>query len=213
MKKIAIAVLIIGLGFNQVNAQSFIKRIADNLSGGFKVEANMSNFFLSDMPGAKSKMNIGGTLGAFVKLDMSAHFAIQEDVLVHYKTSTLEQGVVKNDYQYSGIEIPIYAMGQWKMSKGDRFYIGVGPCPEYGIDAKYTVGGNEIDLYQKDVVTGKAPMAKLNVGAGAIMGYEFGCGIQVNAGYKMGLTNTLDEGKANASMRPNTVSFGIGYRF
>ena len=52
MKKIVLGVmLLIGIGSAQVSAQS--------ISGGVKVEANMSNFLLSDMSGAKSKMGFG----------------------------------------------------------------------------------------------------------------------------------------------------------
>ena len=212
MKKIVVAIAL-GFSFTQANAQSFIKKITGNLSGGFKTEVNISNFSLSDMPDAKSKINIGGTFGGFAKLDLSAHFAVQGDVLCHYKTSSLEQGAVKSDYQYRGLEIPVYAMSQLKMNNGDRFYVGVGPYAEYGLNAEYKTGANEIDLYEEDETTGKASMTRLAIGAAAIIGYEFGCGIQVNVGYKTGLTNALEANKGDASMFPNTVSIGIGYRF
>lgn len=57
------------------------------------------------MSDAKSKINIGGTFGGFVKLDLSDHFAVQGDVLFHYKTSSLKLGGVKGDFQYWGLEI------------------------------------------------------------------------------------------------------------
>ncbi len=38
-----------GFGFTQVNAQSFMKKITEKISGGFKTEANMSDFILSDI--------------------------------------------------------------------------------------------------------------------------------------------------------------------
>jgi len=83
MKKIAIVAIVLGFSFNQANAQGFIKKIKGNLSGGFKTEVILSNFSLSDMPYAKSKINLGGTFGGFVKYDLSEHFAIQEDFLLH----------------------------------------------------------------------------------------------------------------------------------
>ncbi len=213
MKKIAIAAIVIGFGFSQVNAQIFIQNIKDHLSGGMKAEANMSQFLVSDMPDTKSKMHIGGTLGGFVKLDLVEHLALQEELLVHYKTSTIEQVGIKSDYQYWGIEIPFYVMGQWKMSKGERFYIGIGPYGEFGISAKYNIQGQKIDLYKKDETTGNAIMKRFMMGYGAIIGYEFSNGIQMNAGYKIGIANALDTGNDKASMSPSTVSFGIGYHF
>ena len=61
-----------------------------NLSGGFKTEANLSTFSLSNLPDEKSRLNFGGNIGGFAKYNLSEHFAIQEDVLLNYKTSTME---------------------------------------------------------------------------------------------------------------------------
>lgn len=66
MKKVVMmAVLATVLGVTQVSAQSFVKNMMGRLYGGPKVEANVSSFFLSDMPGVSSKMNAGGSLGGF----------------------------------------------------------------------------------------------------------------------------------------------------
>ena len=82
-----------------------------NLYGGPKIEANISNFFFSDIPGLESKMKIGGSAGGFIGLRMSEHFAIQEDILVHYKVSGLEQNRIKGDFEYLGAELTFYAVG------------------------------------------------------------------------------------------------------
>lgn len=213
MRKIALVLVVMGFSFTQVKAQSFVTKIAENLSGGFKTEANISNFSLLDMHNAKSKMNIGGTFGGFVRLEISEYFAVQEDVLFHYKTSTLEQRGIKSDFQYWGIEVPIYFIGQRKMNKGERFYIGFGSFFEYGLSAKYKTDGEENDLYKKDETTDKASMTRLTIGAASIIGYEFRSGIQVNAGYKLGLTNALDADKDDASMYLSAISLGFGYCF
>ncbi len=212
MWKIVVA-MVIGFNFNQANAQGFIKKVTGNLSGGVKTEVILSNFSLSEMPNAKSEINIGGTFGGFVKLDLAEHFALQGDVLFHYKTSNLERDGVKSDYQYWGIEFPGYFMSQLKMNKGDRFYVGVGPFVEYGLNAKFKTRGNEIDLFKNDVAVGKPCMTRFEIGTAAMIGYEFGSGIQANVGYRTGLTNVLEANKDDTSMFPNTVSFGIGYRF
>ena len=130
-----------------------------------------------------------------------------------YKTLSFEQGSINSDYKYWGVEIPVYVMTQMKMNKGNRFYVGVGPYAEYGLCAKHNTGGNEIDLYEKEEALGKASMTRFTIGAAAIIGFEFSCGIQANVGYKTGLTDSLEANENNASMFPNTVSFGIGYRF
>jgi hypothetical protein len=38
----------------------------------------------------------------------------------------MKQNGVEHDFEYWGMEIPIYALGQMKLKSGDRAYIGVG---------------------------------------------------------------------------------------
>jgi len=198
MKKLVISVgLMIGIGFTQVNAQ--------NLSFGSKADANMSNFILTDIPGGKSEMKIGASLGGFVKYDIAEKFAIQPELLVHFKSSDSKDGSVKNNFEYWGLEIPVYAVGQWNAGSG-RLYAGIGPYVGLGLSAKYTKG--DIDLYDTET------MQRLDFGGGAMIGYELGNGIQINAGYKIGLINAVHKDiPGDAVMLPQTMSLGVGFRF
>ena len=65
-------------------------------------------------------------------------------------------------------------------------------------------------------------MNRWDFGLGLLRGYEFNSGLQVNAGYQVGLVNQADEltalknvisGSDDAKMRTQTVNVGIGYRF
>jgi len=207
MKKIILSLAVIcGLGLNQVNAQ--------NVSFGVKAEANVSNFILSDMAGMKSNMGVGGTVGGFSKIGISENFAVQPELLVHFKTSEMktEATGAKLDYQYFGVEIPVYAVGQMNLGSGKGF-IGIGPYAGFGIDARYKMtGADDIDLY-KEYNGAKSAMQRWDFGAGVMLGYEFSNRIQINASYKMGFMNALNADKDNATMRNQTVSLGIGYRF
>ena len=207
MKKIILSVAVmIGLGLTQVNAQS--------ASSGIKAEANLSNFILSDMNGVKSNMGLGATLGGFEKIEFSENFALQPELLLHFKTSQMktEAAGSKLDYQYFGVEIPVYAIGQMKLGNGKGF-IGVGPYAGFGIDARYKVDGmDDINLY-KEYNGAKSDMQRWDFGAGAIIGYEFSNRIQINASYKIGFMNALNADKDNATLQNQTVSLGIGYRF
>lgn len=212
MKKVVITVVCaLVVGFTQVNAQSsgFVGGLMDKLSFGVKAEGNMSNFILSDMSDIKSKMGIGGNIGGFIKFDISKNFAIHEDILFSYYSSEIEQNGSKDTYEAFGIEVPIYAMGQWNTFTGGRFYAGVGPYFGMGLSAK--MKDSDINLYKK--VNGETPMNRLVVGGAAQIGYEFSFGLQINATYKLGITNSLDSMKDDAKMNSQTVSLGIGYRF
>ena len=203
MKKLMIAVsLILGIGLTQVSAQ--------NVSFGIKADANVSNFILSDLEPMKSKLGFGASLGGFRKIDLSQNFAIQPELLLHFKSSTSEIGHSEDDFRYWGAEIPVYALGQWNCGTG-RMYAGVGPYAAVGFSAKYD--DSDFDLYEKIGTTDEATLRRFDFGFGATFGYEFGNGIQINAGYKIGVLNAMDAGRDNASMFPQTVSLGLGYRF
>ena len=141
MKKVVmLAVAAMFLCAVQVNAQGFVKNLMGRMYGGPKVEANVSSFFLSDMAGVSSKMNAGGSLGGFFGFRFSEHFSVQEDILLHYQTSQLEQDGKKGDFSYLGAELSFYAVGHWQ-NRGGRIIIGAGPFVGYGLDAKYEVDG------------------------------------------------------------------------
>jgi hypothetical protein len=214
MKRIGlILTVILGLCNMQLSAQSFFETVRKNLSGGFKLDANISNFILTDLPDTKSKLNVGGSLGGFIKYSFSEHFKIHEDILLEFRTSTFEQEGVETDFQYLGMEIPIYFMGEWKINNGNSFYAGVGPYAGMGLSAKTKSNGTETDLYEKNDETGKADMTRVDVGGAAIVGYEFNNGIQINASFRMGFTNALDENKDQSAVRGSVLSLGIAYHF
>lgn len=196
MKKVFLAiVLFLSIGAIGVNAQI--------ISLGIKAEANGSNFLLSDMSGAKSMMGTGGTFGGFIKLDLLDNLALQPEILFNYQTSKIKVSDVKNDFEYMGLEIPVYVMGQWTVSSGHRFFAGVGPYVGFGLSAKYK--DPDINLYDSD------EFQRLDFGAKAMIGFEFANGIQINAGYKLGLLNLKKEG--DGKMLTEVMSLGVGYRF
>ena len=59
------------------------------VSFGLKANALMSNFFLKDMAGVQSNMGVGFSTGVFMKIE-SDYFALQYELLLHYKASELE---------------------------------------------------------------------------------------------------------------------------
>lgn len=203
MKKLAVTLaLVLGLGFTQANAQ--------NLSYGVKANANMSNFLLSDIPVTNSNLGFGASLGGFMKIQFCENFALQPELMFHFKNSEFEAGPFKSDYQYFGAEIPVYAVGQMKLGKGIG-YVGVGPYIGFGFSAKNTT--DDIDLYEKNDLTDNAMLKRFDFGAGLMLGYEFSNGIMINAGYQMGLLDAMDAGSDNATMRNQTISLGVGYKF
>lgn len=209
MKKLVFTIVsVLGVSLMHVNAQDSGFKVKERLSLGIKAEANASNFILSDLDDAKSEMGFGGGAGVFMKLDLSKHFAIQEDIMFTYFTSELTMNGIKDTYRYLGAEVPIYLMGQWNTPAGGRIYGGVGPY--FGMGLKAELEDSDVDLYKK--TDGEAFMKKISYGAAAQIGYELNSGLQFNASYKIG-ANVLDANKDDFEMLPQSVSIGIGYRF
>jgi len=178
------------------------------VSFGLKVNANMSNFFLKDMDGMQSNMGFGFSTGGFMKIE-SDYFALQYELLLQYRTSVLEHQTDANYKQWT-LELPLYLMGQIFTGSG-KIFLGAGPYVGIGLDATQSPGS--IDLYLQDKTTGKSIMHRWDFGLGAIFGYEFGNRISLNCIYQAGLINRLSAEKDNISMKNQTVSLGIGYKF
>jgi opacity protein-like surface antigen len=210
-KKILTAIIIAGTGMANISAQNDFKK-ESLLTGGLKLEANLSNFILSGTS-VTAKKNLGVTFGGFLNLDISKHFALQGELIYHYKSSDLSRDDEKNKFQYLGMEIPMYAVYQWKFKNRARLYAGLGPYTEFGFSARVKKDGKWIDLYKKNEATDMSIMFDTNSGFGLMAGYEFASGLQMNIGYKVSITNVLDANSASFSMFPQTISLGIGYRF
>lgn len=203
MKKIFIACLSVFMttGMVTMNAQT-------PLTFGVKAEANMSNFLLTDLDNQTSTMKIGPTLGGFMNIGLHENFSVQPEVTFFYRQSTMETGTAEDDFNQWGMQIPVYLLGQTYTNSG-KFYAGVGPYVGLGFDARYKDA--DVDLYKK--VNDESAMNRWDFGLGALVGYEFSNGIQINAGYQLGLVDQLDALKEDATLRNQTVSLGVGYRF
>ena len=208
MKKVVLSVVLaLGFGLSQIHAQEVL--------GGIKVDANTSNFILSDMDGMKSKMGFGASIGGYTKVMFGENFGLQPEILLHFKNSKMEVEKTghETDFQYFGVELPVYAVGQTDIGNGKGF-IGIGPYLGFGIDARYkgTGGADDVELY-KEYGGQKSEMQRWDLGAGAMLGYEFASRLQIMASYKIGFINGLNANKDNAGMLNHTVSLGLGYRF
>jgi len=207
MRKVFLAVvLVFGLGLTQLQAQE--------VKGGIKIDATLSNFLLSDMDGMKSKVGPGISVGGYTKIMLGENFALQPEILLHYKNSIMEvkSSGKETDYQYFGVEIPFYAVGQTSIGKGKGF-LGAGPYLGFGIDARYKADGMDaVELY-KEYNGQKSELQRWDFGLGVMLGYEFGSGLQIIGGWKIGFIDALNANKDNASMLNNTFNLGLGYRF
>lgn len=186
------------LGSATLHAQN---KISLGLKGGVN-----STFYKYDSESdySKSSPGLGASVGGFLKYDFGKWFAVQTDVMVHYRNSEMENKFTseKSKLESYDLEVPVYGIFQFNMGTGKLFF-GIGPYIGYGFSAKR----ENVDMYSKNA-EGKSPMKPLNYGAATMLGYELGH-FQINASYisqnGIGVIN-------NGSLRGQTFGFGIGYR-
>ena len=179
---------------------------------GVKANVGPSNFVIKNMPDCRSNMGFSMLTGGFLKLE-SRGFALQYELLIRYRSSKMEDTLSqsKTNYQYWGLELPIYVMGQIG-TKAGKIFIGAGPYVSFGIDARQKP--ENVNLYKNDNATGKSIMHRWDFGIGTMLGFEFNNGISINACcYQGGLINLLRAEKHSKSMKNQVVNFGIGYKF
>ncbi|MCD7978083.1 MAG: PorT family protein [Tannerellaceae bacterium] len=86
-------------------------------SVGIKLNGNLTNVKLTDMQ-SDNKFKAGGSVGGFVLINFSEHFALQPELLFNYTETSLRILGEKTKYKYAGVEIPVYALGKYKVGKG-----------------------------------------------------------------------------------------------
>jgi len=180
-------------------------------SFGIKASVHLSDFRIRNTDNFQINTKPGGSAGIFMKLE-SNHFAVHYELWLRYKTFGMKNAETQSntEYQYWSLELPIYFLGQINTGAG-KVFIGGGPYVSLGLDGKQNPGN--IDLFYKNATTGKAIMQRWDFGLGAIAGFELNNGIIVFAGYQLGFINALNVEKDDVSMKNNTVSLGVGYKF
>lgn len=154
-------------------------------------------------------MGPGVRFGASMRFDISNHFAIQEDILFAYYTTDIERNNIKDKFEYMGMDVPIYFMGQWKNATNGRLFAGVGPYVSMGLKGKYK--NDNLDVFKK-YNDQKSEMNRIVAGGAAILGYELSNVIQFNVSYRYGM-NMINKDKSNYKLSPQSISVGLGYNF
>ena len=204
------------------------------VSGGVLAGVNTSNFIITrDHHPMSSYMRIGGELGGFLDFSISKHFAVQPQVIFTAHQNYFAATDTTNRMWSFGVDIPIYFLGRFgNLEKG---YVQFGG----GIFTHFTFASNVKGRYQNvddTSVAANAPAAVLTTpqydysrlyslhnnhfGVCLTVGYEFSFGMQINAQYKISLSDIAGfysemKGKpdADALIYPQSASIIFGYRF
>ena len=199
------------------------------VSGGLFAGANMSNFVITrDRQTMSSYMKVGAELGGFIDFALSKHFAIQPQVIFTAQENYFAVTDTANHLWSFGMEIPVYFLGRFgNMQQG---YVQFGG----GIFTHFTFASNIANKYRSfDEIPGPGThktdgydysrlysLHNNHFGLCAMVGYEFWFGLQINASYKISLSDVAGfysemKGQkiADALIFPQSVSLTVGYRW
>ena len=205
------------------------------VSGGVMIGANMSNFIITrDHHTMASHMRVGGELGGFLDFTLTKHFIIEPQVIfTAHQNYFKEKNDTTNHLWSFGVDIPIYFLGRFgNLTQG---YIQFGG----GIFTHFTFASNIKNKYKN--VDGELPtpasapataekvvydysrlytLHDNHFGVCVMVGYEAPFGMQINAQYKISLSDIAGfysemkgQEVANALIYPQSVSLSIGYRW
>ena len=203
------------------------------VSGGVLGGCNVSNFIITrNHEPMSSYMRVGGELGGFIDFSVTKHFAVQPQVIFTAHQNYFAATDTTNHLWSFGVDIPIYFLGRFgNMEKG---YIQFGG----GIFTHFTFASNVSGKYRNiDVSSPSSAPRRIQAetsydysrlyqlhnnhfGVCATVGYEFPFGMQINAQYKVSLSDIAgfySEMKgtpdADALIYPQSVSLSLGYRW
>jgi len=204
------------------------------VSGGLLAGANMSNFIITrNHTPMSSHMRVGGELGGFLDFTLTKHFVIEPQVVFNAQQNYFrEADGTRNDLWSFGVDIPIYFLGRFgNLEKG---YVSFGG----GIFTHFTFASNIKNKFKNvdeeiPTPTPSTPTPEMlydysrlyslhdnHFGVCVMVGYEFKFGMQINASYKVSLSDIAGfysemkgQEVANALIYPQCVSLTLGYRW
>lgn len=198
------------------------------VSGGVLAGVNISNFIITrNHHPMSSYMRIGGEAGGFLDFRITKHFSIQPQVIFTAQQNYFSSTDTTNTLWSFGAEIPVYFLGRFgNMEKG---YVQFGG----GIFTHFTFASNIKDKYKNwdDPTTVKPSedthdyselysLHDNHFGICVMVGYEFRFGLQINASYRVSLSdiatfykNNKGQEIADALIYPQSVSLSLGYRW
>jgi len=175
-------------------------------SFGIKLNGNLTDVKLTDIPGSKTYFNPGAAIGGFAKIEFNDHFALQPELLFNYTESDVKLSRQEVKFKYGGVEIPVYAIGQYAVGNG-KVFAGIGPHVGYG----FSIDSRTEKIPDNAPGDNKIELDHWYMGGSAMAGYEFNNGITISTGYQLGF-DLSSRGKSS-NVKIQTIHLGIGYKF
>ena len=151
---------------------------------------------------------IGMQAGGVADIGITNHFSIQPNLLFTMKGVNPSS---ESEITLYTIDLPVNFL-----YKNNGFFAGFGPNLSYGLSAKQeTDGAPDDDLYESNGPGDPAEFNRFEFGVNTLIGYQFKCGLTLNAHYTPGYSNLNNDDDNATETRYNTRVFGfsVGYMF
>lgn len=196
------------------------------VSGGVLLGSNISNFIITrDHHTMSSYMRVGAEMGGFLDFRVTKHFSIQGQLVLALEQNRFDDGRMHNHLWAVGLDLPVYFMGRYGNMEKGYLQFGAGPYTHFNFASNLSFSQNEaVQLAEVEVDPDEYEslyaIHSNYFGFGAMVGYELPFGLQINAKYQVSLSDIFtyyrqNEGapQANASIYPQYIALGIGYRW
>ncbi|WP_113662885.1 porin family protein [Pedobacter nanyangensis] len=111
----------------------------------------------------------------------------------------------------SYLELPVNLLANFNAGSG-KFFVGAGPYAAYALSGNTKVGGSKEDI---TFGSGDDDMKRFDFGVNFLTGYQLNNGLNIHAGYGLGLGNLANDNNSgfNASAKNKVFSVGLGFMF
>jgi len=231
MKKVLLTLLTVaGLGV-VANAQT-----NDAIKIGVKAGVTFPAFGISgtETEGETFKTNTSFYIGGTVDFPISDMFSVQPGLSLIGKGGKQEYSESANigtsSYSVTAtskrslmyLELPVNLVAKFAVGDG-KLFVGAGPYYAMAISGKDKESSVETlagvvsnESSERDVKFGKnndADMKRGDFGVNFLAGYQINSGINIHAGYGLGLSNITNESSSEFKATNKVFSVGLGYSF
>jgi len=117
------------------------------------------------------------------------------------------EGADKITFNFSYLELPLNVLANFNAGSG-KFFIGAGPYAAYALSANMKAGSMKEDA---EFGSAEGQNKRMEFGLNFLGGYKLNNGLNLHAGYGLGLTSV--ENSNDGKLKNKVFSVGLGFMF
>lgn len=187
---------------------------------GLKAGVNFPKYnFSGDNSSDETKSTTNFHVTAFLDAPLSTYFSVQPGISLQGKGAKYLEGTLfGNEYEVTQntmwVEVPVNFVAKLPTAHIGHIFLGAGPYVGVGLSGDNKISSDESSAEFGDFKFGKNETQKgFDFGVNFIGGYQLANGLQINAGYGLGLLDIMPENSGSVKQTNRVWSAGIGFLF